>query len=103
MHCFQGDSAAAKRVLDLGFYISFAGNVTYKNARDLHDAAAYVPVDRLLVETDAPFLTPVPMRGKKNRPEYVKHTYEFLADLKREKISPLIDSVYENFKELIKE
>jgi TatD DNase family protein len=67
MHCFPGDQEMAKDFLDLGFYISFAGNVTYRSATGMHAAAAYVPLDRLLVETDAPFLTPVPLRGKKKQ------------------------------------
>lgn len=103
MHCFAGDSKAAKRVLDLGFMISFAGNVTYKNAVELHDAAAYVPLDRILLETDAPFLTPVPLRGKPNTPEYIKHTYRFIADLKNIPQQRLEDAVTENFRKLIRE
>lgn len=103
MHCFSGDSKAAKRVLDLGFMISFAGNVTYKNAVELHDAASYVPLDRILLETDAPFLTPVPLRGKPNTPEYIKHTYQFVADLKKITRSKLEDSVSENFRKLTRE
>ena len=102
MHCFAGDPAAAKRVLDLGFFISFAGNVTYKNATILHDAAAYVPLDRLILETDAPFLSPVPLRGKVNLPENVKHTYKFIASLKKITVSKLEDAVTENFLKLIK-
>ncbi len=97
MHCFSGDGAMAKRFLDLGFYISFAGNLTYRTAADLHDAASYVPMDRLLLETDAPFLTPVPLRGKKNRPEYVVHTYEFIAALRKEPVPSLQELVFQNF------
>ena len=97
MHCFSGDSTAAAGILDLGMYISFAGNLTYKNAHELHDAAKYVPLDRMLLETDAPFLTPVPFRGKKNRPHYVSHTYKFLAQLRGEKLSSIEDAVYRNF------
>ena len=97
MHCFPGDSAAAAKILDLGMYISFAGNLTYKNAHELHDAARYVPLDRILLETDAPFLTPVPFRGKKNRPHYVSHTYKFLAELRGETLSSIEDAVHRNF------
>lgn len=97
MHCFPGDSAAAEKILDLGMYISFAGNLTYKNAYELHDAAKYVPLDRILLETDAPFLTPVPFRGKKNRPHYVPHTYKFLAELRGETLSSIEDAVYSNY------
>jgi TatD DNase family protein len=100
MHCFSGDSHAARRVLDLGFYISFAGNLTYKNAVDLHDAARYVPLDRVLLETDAPFLTPVPHRGKRNSPALVTHTYEFFADLRGEPLAGLVERVSRNFEAL---
>jgi len=100
MHCFAGDSKAAKRVLDMGFMISFAGNVTYKNAVELHDSAAYVPLDRLLLETDSPFLSPVPMRGKPNLPENIKHTYNFISSLKKVSSSKLEDSITGNFNRL---
>ncbi|MBN2440790.1 MAG: TatD family hydrolase [Spirochaetales bacterium] len=100
MHCFPGDASAARKVLDMGFYVSFAGNVTYKNAHELHDSAAYVPLDRILVETDAPFLTPVPYRGKPNRPEYVIHTYDYIAALKNIELDVLKEKVFENFKAL---
>lgn len=79
MHCFGGDRVLAARALDLGYYISFAGNLTYPSAGALRDVAAWVPADRLLVETDAPFLSPVPKRGKANEPAYVVHTLAALA------------------------
>jgi TatD DNase family protein len=101
MHCFSGDATAARRVLDLGFHISFAGNVTYRTATLLQEAASYAPLDRLLVETDAPFLTPVPLRGRKNRPEYIVHTYRFIAELRREPLSRVTDAVRENFMEIV--
>jgi TatD DNase family protein len=100
MHCFPGNKKEAQKALDLGFYISFAGNVTYKNAHTLHESAAYVPLDRILVETDAPFLTPVPNRGKPNRPEYVIHTYNYIADVKNIPVDALKEQVYSNFKAL---
>jgi len=80
MHCFGGTPEMAKTLMSLGFLISFAGNVTFKNAENLRDAARVVPLDRLLVETDCPFLTPVPLRGKRNEPAFVRHTAEFLAE-----------------------
>ena len=80
MHCFGGTPAMAESLLQLGFLISFAGNVTFKKAENLRDAARVVPLDRLLVETDCPFLTPVPLRGKRNEPSFVVHTAQFLAD-----------------------
>ena len=82
MHCFTGDYKMAKDSLDLGFYISFSGIVTFKNASDLAEVAKKIPMDRMLVETDSPYLAPVPMRGKQNQPAYVRHTAEFLASLK---------------------
>ncbi len=82
MHCFTEDWDMAKQSLDMGFYISFSGIVTFKNAEDLRDVAKKMPLDRILIETDAPYLTPVPMRGKPNYPAYVRHVAEFMADLR---------------------
>lgn len=79
IHCFTGDREFARKVLDLGLYISFSGIVTFKNAATIQDAAQYVPLDRILVETDAPFLAPVPMRGKRNEPFFVHYVVEFLS------------------------
>jgi len=101
MHCFSGDSAAARRVIDLGLLVSFAGNLTYPKATQLHDAARYVPLDRLLLETDAPFLTPVPYRGKPNRPAFVTHTYAFFATMRKEPLANVIDTIEQNFDTLI--
>jgi len=101
MHCFAGGAAEAKAAIDLGFMISFAGNVTYKNAVELHEAAKYVPDDMLLLETDAPFLSPVPLRGKPNSPENIKHTYKFISNLRKVPSSKLEESILENFKKLI--
>lgn len=84
LHCFNGHLDLLKVGLELGWVVSFAGNLTYKKAVELHEAAKLVPQDRLLVETDSPFLAPVPKRGKKNQPAFVKHTAEFLADLRAE-------------------
>jgi TatD DNase family protein len=81
MHCFGGTPQMAKDLMDIGFLISFAGNVTFKKAENLREAARVVPIDRLLIETDCPFLTPVPLRGKRNEPAYVAHTAAFLAEL----------------------
>src|SRR5262249_20905530 len=79
MHSFTGDAATAAACLAMGLYISFAGMVTYKNAQALRDVAAKVPLDRLLVETDSPYLAPVPVRGRRNEPGYVVHTAACLA------------------------
>ncbi|QDU20262.1 TatD family hydrolase [Urbifossiella limnaea] len=82
MHSFSGDAATARACLDMGLYVSFAGMVTYKTAQQLLDVAAGVPLDRLLIETDAPYLAPVPHRGQRNEPGYVVHTAACLAEVK---------------------
>jgi TatD DNase family protein len=82
MHCFSGGPEEARRSLDLGFYISFAGVVTFPKALEIQEAARVVPGDKLLVETDAPFLAPVPYRGKRNEPGFVVHTLEAVARLR---------------------
>ena len=79
MHSFTGDLVTARACLDMGLYISLAGMLTYKSAQDLRDVAAQLPVDRLLVETDSPYLAPVPLRGRRNEPAYVGHTLVCLA------------------------
>jgi len=82
VHSFTGTREDARRFLDLGFHISFSGIVTFKNARLIQEALLYVPMDRLLTETDAPYLAPVPMRGKKNTSPYIKYTHAFIAESK---------------------
>ena len=82
MHCFTEDWTMAKAAIDLGFMISFSGIVTFKTAADLQDVARRVPDDHLLVETDAPWLAPIPHRGKPNQPAWVRHTAEFIAELR---------------------
>jgi TatD DNase family protein len=81
MHSFTGDAATAKACLEMGLYISFAGMLTYKNAEDLRKVAATIPLDRLLVETDSPYLAPMPHRGKRNEPAFVAHTAACLAEV----------------------
>ena len=100
MHCFGGTAAMAEALMPLGFYISFAGNVTFKKADNLRDAARVVPLDRLLIETDCPFLTPVPFRGKRNEPAYVAHTAAFLADFYGVALEDLARQTTQNFLEL---
>ncbi|HMZ54819.1 MAG TPA: TatD family hydrolase, partial [Nitrospira sp.] len=80
-HCFSGDAWLAKDALELGFYLSFSGILTFQNATMLRDIARTVPADRLLIETDCPYLTPIPHRGKRNEPAYVKHVAETLATI----------------------
>jgi TatD DNase family protein len=82
IHCFSGDAAAAQRYLALGLHLSISGIVTFRNATALQEAARHIPLDRLLIETDAPFLTPIPHRGTRNEPAYVKLVAEKLAELK---------------------
>lgn len=81
LHCFSGDAWLAKEALDLGFYLSFSGILTFQNAMMLRDIAKTVPLDRLLIETDCPYLTPVPHRGKRNEPAYVSHVARQLASV----------------------
>jgi TatD DNase family protein len=82
MHCFSGTVDHARRSLDAGFHLSFAGNLTYPAARTIREAAAFAPADRILVETDAPFLAPIPFRGQRNEPALVAHTAAALAELR---------------------
>lgn len=79
LHCFTRDKALAKKILDLGFYISFSGIITFRSAAELRDVAAYVPADRILIETDSPYLAPVPERGKRNEPAFLKYVARELA------------------------
>ncbi len=100
MHCFSGSREMAKECMDMGFYISFAGPVTFENARRLKEVARYVPVDRLLTETDCPYLTPVPFRGKRNYPGNVKFVVEEICRLKGLAREQLTEIIYDNTKEL---
>lgn len=97
MHCFGGTASMAESLMKLGFLISFAGNVTFKKADDLRDAARVVPLEKLLVETDCPFLTPVPFRGKRNEPAYVEHTARFLAEFYGVEFDALAAQTTRNF------
>ena len=97
IHCFSGTPAFARQMLDLGFYISFSGIVTFKKATDVQDAARLVPMDRLLVETDSPFLAPVPHRGKRCEPAFVADTAAFVASLKGMTVDALAEQTADNF------
>ncbi|HLD46028.1 MAG TPA: TatD family hydrolase, partial [bacterium] len=83
VHCFSGNLDLARKYLDLGFMISFTGIITFPKAQELRDVLKYVPLDRIMLETDAPFLTPHPHRGKKNQPAYVKYVAERMAEIKQ--------------------
>lgn len=97
MHCFSGNVEDARRSLDLGFYLSFAGNITYPKAQGIREAAFFAPADRILVETDAPFLAPIPLRGQRNEPAYVAHTAAALAELRGISPEELAATTTENF------
>ena len=100
MHCFSEDSPTAKAALDLGFYVSISGIVTFKNADTVREVARQIPSDRLLVETDAPYLAPVPHRGHTNEPAFVADTARFLAELRGVDLETLAQQTTDNFFEL---
>ncbi len=96
LHCFTGSAEMANQVLELGFYISFSGIVTFGSADKLRSIAAEVPADRLLVETDSPFLAPSPNRGKTNEPAFVRHTAAAIAEVRGESLEELAEQTFEN-------
>lgn len=98
MHCFSGGPEEARRCLEMGFYLSFAGVVTFPKAVKVQQAARLTPLDRLLIETDAPYLAPVPMRGRRNEPAYVVHTARRLAELRGETLESLAAAATANFR-----
>ena len=100
IHCFTASGAFADRALELGLYISISGIVTFKNARDLQETARRIPADRLLIETDAPFLAPVPHRGKTCEPAFVADTARFLAELRGTSVEALAETTTTNFRTL---
>ncbi|MEQ8428374.1 MAG: TatD family hydrolase [Gammaproteobacteria bacterium] len=97
MHCFVEDWETAQKAMDLGFYISFSGIVTFKNARELQDVARQVPLEQMLVETDSPYLAPVPYRGKTNQPAFVRHVAEFIAELKQIEFTDVAEKTTANY------
>ena len=100
MHCFAEDWETAEKALDLGFYISFSGIVTFKSATNVQEVAKKTPLDRILVETDSPYLAPVPHRGKTNEPALVHHTAQFVADLRGITLETLAEKTTNNFFDL---
>lgn len=96
LHCFSSGAELARRALAIGFYVSFSGIVTFKSASEIQEVAKSVPLDRILVETDAPFLAPVPMRSKKNEPAFARHTAEFLAELRGVTVERLAEQTTDN-------
>lgn len=97
IHCFAEDWRIAELALDLGFYISFSGIVTFKSAKAVQEVARRMPLDRMLVETDSPYLAPVPHRGKTNEPAYVRHVAEFIAELRQEPLEKIAEQTTANF------
>lgn len=102
LHCFTGSAELARKGLDLGFYVSLSGIVTFKNAQDLQETAKWLPADQMLVETDSPFLAPVPHRGQKCEPAFVADTASFVAQLRGEAGDELASATTDNFFRLFK-
>ncbi len=100
MHCFVDDLASAERAMNMGFYISFSGIVTFNSARALQEVASAIPAERLLVETDSPYLAPVPHRGKVNLPGYTRHVVEKLAELRGVPAEDIAEQTWRNFNRL---
>ena len=100
MHCFAEDWRIAEQALDLGFHISFSGIVTFRSAKAIQEVARRAPLERILVETDAPYLAPVPHRGKTNEPAFVRHTAEFVAELRGIELEALAEATTANFHRL---
>lgn len=101
-HCFTEDAHTARQALDLGFYISFSGIVTFKSAQDLRDIAAWVPLDRMLIETDSPYLAPTPYRGKVNQPAYVAQVARQIAEVRQIPVERVAEHTSRNFDTLFK-
>ena len=102
MHCFSGDWYLAQKVLNLGFILSIPGVVTFKKAAVMQEVAQKVPLDKLIIETDAPFLAPEPLRGKKNMPEYVLYTAQKIADLRGLSLLDIVRATTENARKIFK-
>ncbi len=100
MHCFVENWEVAQKAMDMGFYISFSGIVTFKSAKQIQDVAKKMPLDRMLVETDSPYLAPVPYRGKTNQPAYVRHVAEYIANLRQDSFDNIAQATTNNFLQL---
>ena len=100
IHCFTGSLSFAKKLIGIGCYISFSGIVTFNNSNDLSEVASFVPIDKLLVETDSPYLSPAPNRGKDNEPSFIVHTIKKLSLIKNIKESILAENTTNNFKRI---
>jgi TatD DNase family protein len=102
MHCFTESWAVAEAAIAMGFYISFSGIVTFKSAKDLKEVARRVPIERMLIETDSPYLAPMPHRGKRNEPAYVRHVAEEIAHLRGISLDEVAAATSKNFADLFK-
>ena len=102
IHCFTGTRSFAEAAIELGFYISFSGVVTFKKAEDLRETARAIPIDRVLIETDSPFLAPAPYRGRRNEPAYVVETARAIAEVRGIDAEELGQTTSQNFKRLFK-
>jgi len=100
MHCFTGSKEFAEKLMDFNTYFSASGIITFKNSADLQDTFKIIPIEKLLIETDSPYLAPVPNRGKKNEPSYIKYTAEKLAELKNISYSEIVKHTTDNFDNL---
>ena len=100
MHCFAGSNDFAKKLLDINCYISVSGIITFKNSSELINTVSSIPIERLLVETDSPYLTPIPNRGKINEPSYIVHTVEKLSHIKNLDKKDVMEKTSKNFLEL---
>jgi len=101
IHCYTGTPEYAKRFLDLGFYVSFSGIVTFRAADNVRESVRVVPDDRILIETDSPFLAPVPMRGQPNEPAFIRHTCEFLADFRKMAAEDFAEMTFTNAERIL--
>lgn len=99
-HCFTETEAVARAALDMGFYISFSGILTFKNAADLREVARFVPLDRMLIETDSPYLAPMPYRGKTNNPSYVPYVAKQIAEIRQMPVEAIAEATSRNFERL---
>jgi TatD DNase family protein len=102
IHCFTGGVAEARRYLDMGHHLSFSGILTFKNAQPIREAAAFAPLDRVLVETDAPYLAPIPHRGKRNEPAFMRETLRVLAEVRREHVDEVENATAANTRRLFR-
>ncbi len=100
LHCYSEDWTYAQAALELNLYISFAGNVTYRNARNLHETAKNIPLDRMLIESESPFMVPAAYRGKRNKPSYLSETAKYIAEIREMEVEELAEALFDNSRRL---